>query len=215
MFHGQPAEAARPEKQYRKYIPLAFVWMRTPFGPSSLPPCLATWIDCLGGPAVRSEVRPFSASCGELSSPELGKGYAARFALILQLVRAATGEADETIVDETSMDAGITLSRWFGREAKRIYAMLGESKSDGEQRKLVVWIDRKGDSLTAREVQQGHRRFKTIDDAETALEELVKAGRGYWEPVPTTPKGGRSSRRLTLSTPSTSTSTSTKPQESS
>ena len=109
------------------------------------------------------------------------------------------------------MDAGITLSRWFGREAKRIYAMLGESKSDGEQRKLVVWIDRKGDSLTAREVQQGHRRFKTIDDAETALEELVKAGRGYWEPVPTTPKGGRSSRRFTLSTPSTS----TKPQETS
>ena len=139
------------------------------------------------------------------------EGYAARFALILQLVRATTGEADETIVDETSMDAGITLSHWFGREAKRIYAMLGESNGDGEQRKLVEWIDRKGGSVTAREVQQGHRRFKTADDAETALDELVKAGRGCWEPVSTTPKGGRSSRRFTLSTPSTS----TKPQETS
>lgn len=139
------------------------------------------------------------------------EGYAARFALILQLVRAATGEADETIVDETSMDAGITLSRWFGREAKRIYAMLGESNGDGEQRKLAEWIDRKGGSVTAREVRQGHRRFKTTDDAEAALDQLAKAEAGQWEPIPTTPKGGRSSRRFTLSTPSTS----AKPQETS
>lgn len=41
MFPGQPAEAARPEKQDRKYIPLSFVWMRTPFGPSSL---LRIWL---------------------------------------------------------------------------------------------------------------------------------------------------------------------------
>jgi hypothetical protein len=41
--------------------------------------------------------------------------------------------------------------------------------------------------------------------AETALDELAKAGRGIWRDVPTTAKGGRPARVFTLSTMSTST----------
>lgn len=133
------------------------------------------------------------------------EGYAARFSLILHLARATTGEADETVVDLTSLEAGITLSRWFGHEAKRIYAMLDESNDDGERRKLAEWIDRKGGSVTTREVCQGHRRFKTTDEADAALDELVKVGFGRWEATPTTTKGGRPSRSFTLLTLSTST----------
>lgn len=129
------------------------------------------------------------------------EGYVARFALILHLARAATGDADETVVDLTSLEAGITLSRWFGREAKRIYAMLAESNGDGERRKLVEWIDRKGGSVTARELQMGPRRFRASTElAELALDDLVTARFGRWEPIPTTPKGGRDSRRFVLAT---------------
>ncbi len=129
------------------------------------------------------------------------EGYVARFALILHLARAATGDADESVVDLTSLEAGITLSRWFGREAKRIYAMLAESNGDGERRKLVEWIDRKGGSVTARELQMGPRRFRASTEvAELALDDLVAARFGRWEPIPTTPKGGRDSRRFVLAT---------------
>ena len=129
------------------------------------------------------------------------EGYVARFALILHLARAATGEVDETVVDLTSLEAGIVLSRWFGREAKRIYAMLAESNGDGERRKLIEWIDRKGGSVTARELQMGPRRFReSTEVAELALADLVTAGFGRWEPIPTTPKGGRDSRRFVLAT---------------
>jgi len=129
------------------------------------------------------------------------ESYVARFALILHLARAAAGEADETVVDLTSLEAGITLSRWFGREAKRIYAMLAESNGDGERRKLVEWIDRKGGSVTARELQMGPRRFRASTEvAELALDDLVTAHFGCWETIPTTPKGGRDSRRFVLAT---------------
>lgn len=128
------------------------------------------------------------------------EGYAARLALIVHLAKAATGDADECEVDVASMEAGIILSRWFGREAKRIYAMLSESPDDSARRKLIDFIERKGGIVTAREVKQGNRRFESTADAEAALEQLVKAGFGHWELIPTTPRGGRVSRRFVLST---------------
>ena len=70
---------------------------------------------------------------------------------------------------------------------------------------LVEWIQTKGGSVTAREVQQGHRQYQTSLEAEAALDDVVKAGYGHWHDVPPGPKGGRPSRVLKLSTPSTST----------
>ena len=51
------------------------------------------------------------------------EGYAARFALLVHLVRAESG--DQTLinagaVDEQSIAAGVKLSRWFGDEAARV-----------------------------------------------------------------------------------------------
>jgi hypothetical protein len=105
------------------------------------------------------------------------EGYAARFALILHLVRWAANDReliDPCTVDAESVKAGALLSGWFGGEARRVYAVLGESGAERDRRRLVEWIERRGGVVTARELQQGHRRFRTAEDAEVALRALEK-----------------------------------------
>jgi hypothetical protein len=143
--------------------------------------------------------------------------YAARLALVVHFTRWAAGDPNLTkpdIVDAASMNAGITLAKWFKHEARRVYAMLDESDAERDQRRLADWIGRKGGTVTPREVQQGCRWLKEPGAAETALEELVKAGLGTWRDVPTTAKGGRPARAFVLSTPSTVYETPPKPEES-
>ncbi len=143
--------------------------------------------------------------------------YAARLALVVHFIRWAAGDVTLTkpdILDTESMKAGIVLARWFKHEARRIYAMLDESDSERDQRRLVDWVGRRGGLVTAREVQQGCRWLKEPGAAETELEALVKAGRGNWRSVPTTEKGGRPGRTFVLSSPSTVHETPTKPEES-
>jgi hypothetical protein len=134
------------------------------------------------------------------------EGYAARLALVHHLVRVAANDPnvrDPDAVDVVSMQAGIALSKWFGYEARRIYGMLHETDDDHDRRRLVEWIDRRGGKVTVREVQQGCRWLKEPGTAEAALDELVRAGRGIWQDVPTTAKGGRPARVFVLSTAST------------
>jgi hypothetical protein len=142
------------------------------------------------------------------------EAYAARFALICQLFSWAAGEqgASDASIDEASMRSGIALADWFGGEARRVYGMFVECDADREARELVEWIRRKGRAVTARDVQQAHRRFATAAEAEAALDELAKAGLGSWEP---TPRGqrGQPTRRFRLSTPSTVYSNSALPDE--
>jgi hypothetical protein len=107
--------------------------------------------------------------------------YAARLALVVHFIRWAAGDPNLTnsdIVDADSMNAGITLAKWFKHEARRVYMMLDESDGERDQRRLVDWIGRKGGTVTPREVQQGCRWLKEPGMAETALEGMVKAGRG-------------------------------------
>ncbi|MDG2410164.1 MAG: YfjI family protein, partial [Pirellulales bacterium] len=131
--------------------------------------------------------------------------YAARLALVIHCVRSAAADPDlesPDLVDATSMEWGIKLTRWFGSEAKRVYAMLSEDEKHREQRQLIEWIERKGGSVTAREVQQGHRRYKTAQDAAAALEELAAGGLGHWESSPTGQRG-HPTRRFILPAVST------------
>jgi hypothetical protein len=142
--------------------------------------------------------------------------YAARLALVVHFTRSAAGDPNlrkPDIVDATSMSAGVVLAKWFKHEARRVYVMLDESDADRDQRRLTEWIGRKGGTMTPREVRQGCRWLKQPGEAETALEELVKAGRGTWQDVPTTAKGGRPARAFVLSTPSTVHETPAKPEE--
>src|SRR5262249_24877565 len=86
--------------------------------------------------------------------------------------------------------------------------------AERDRRRLEDWIGRKGGTVTPREVQQGCRWLKEPGAAETALEELAKAGRGTWRDVPTTAKGGRPARAVVLSPPSSVHETPAKPEES-
>jgi hypothetical protein len=130
---------------------------------------------------------------------------AARLALVVHFARWAADDpklASADRVDVASMTAGIALAQWFKHEARRVYAMLGETETDRDQRRLVEWIERKGGAVTAREVQQGCRWLQEPGTAEAALEELVKAGRGTWEQSPAGQRG-QPTRRFRLSTVST------------
>jgi hypothetical protein len=96
------------------------------------------------------------------------------------------------------MNAGIVLAKWFKHEARRVYMMLDESDTERDRRRLIEWLAHKGGTVTAREVQMGCRWLREPGAAETALEELVRAGAGTWQNIPTTAKGGRPARAFVL-----------------
>lgn len=121
------------------------------------------------------------------------EGYAARFALVMHLVRAVTGDptlTDPDRVDAISVEIGINLSRWFGEEARRIYSMLDESEADETTRRLRDWIAAQGGPVTARDVTRGPRAYRDHSKAEAALAQLVAVGMGRWVPI-YHPEGGR------------------------
>jgi hypothetical protein len=129
------------------------------------------------------------------------EGYAARLGLIVHLVRWAAGDPtldNPNMIDERSIEAGVRLSQWFGHEASRVYAILGESDEQRDQRRLVEVIQRKGGSMTPRELMRSKHAFQTAKAAEQALDELAKAGYGHWEDPPIGPAGGHPTRRFVL-----------------
>ncbi|MFO0815927.1 MAG: YfjI family protein [Gemmatales bacterium] len=133
------------------------------------------------------------------------EGYAARLALVIHLTRWAAGDTslrDPTRVDEASIAAGVVQARWFGYEARRVYAILSESDKGRESRRLVEWIERRGGSVTVRELTRGPREYRgNVDRAEKALRQLVAAGAGKWEVDDHDGGRGRPVERFRISTP--------------
>lgn len=138
------------------------------------------------------------------------EGYAARFALVIHVVREACGEATPNSgVDARDVAAGAELSRWFLAETERVYAVLGESPEARARRILSDWIRARGGRVTARDLARGPREYRGKEAvAEQALDGLVNAGWGTWDVAPPSEKGGRPTRRFVLraepATPSTS-----------
>jgi hypothetical protein len=95
-------------------------------------------------------------------------------------------------VDEISMKAGIALAQWFGHEAKRVYAMLGETALERDRRELAELIERRGGQVTVRDMMRGpgQRRYGSAPEWEQALNDLVLAGLGRWHDSNPGPKGG-------------------------
>lgn len=109
------------------------------------------------------------------------EAYTTRFALIFQLCTWAAGEASAgNKIDECSMQSAIELSDWFANETIRVYRLFGESSEDQEQAQLVSLVQRKGGSISVRELMRSSRRFPKSIDAEEALTELTEAGYGTW-----------------------------------
>ncbi|MCE5267896.1 MAG: DUF3987 domain-containing protein [Planctomycetaceae bacterium] len=140
---------------------------------------------------------------------------AARLALIFACVKAvqvalpakpwlSDGPAPQPAneVDGDTMRAAIELTQWFKAEARRVYGLLSESDEDRDRRRLVEWVQRRGGATTARDAQKGCRWLRETGMAETALNDLAKAGFGDWQNIPSGTTGGRPSRTFRLSTQS-------------
>lgn len=131
------------------------------------------------------------------------EGYAARLALVVHLTRWAAGDpavpTSTTPVDAASIAAGVALVRWFGDEARRVYANLAESEAERDARQLVELIQRKGGDVSGRELVQLSRAYPKVADAEAALSALVEAGKGSWVTPPQRGRGQPKARRFVLS----------------
>ena len=128
------------------------------------------------------------------------EGYAARLALVVNYLRWAGGSAEaDPCVDEASIRAGIELSKWFGNEAKRVYAILQESEEEQQDRELVELIRAKGGEVTVRAWQR-LRSTPTAEAAEEELQGLVDRGHGSWVHSTPLPQGGRPTKVFRLHT---------------
>ena len=129
------------------------------------------------------------------------EGYAARIALIVHLVRRALNDdtADPHAVDCESVRVGVALVRWFGHEARRVYADMGLSEEDRQRQHLVELVRRKGGRITPRDLTRNCRRYATVEAAEQALGELVGLKLGTWQHQPPGGKGGRPQKYFVLS----------------
>jgi hypothetical protein len=129
------------------------------------------------------------------------EGYAARLALVVHLSRWAAGDAtlqDSAKVDEASIAAGVVLARWFGDEARRVYAILSEDDDARETRQLLELIRRKGGEISGRELVQASRMFRKVVDADAALSRLEELGVGSWVQPEQHGRGGPKAKRFVL-----------------
>ncbi len=129
------------------------------------------------------------------------EAYAARFALVHHVVsELAAGEDDRGPIQLASVQAGIILCRWFGAEARRIYASLSEPAEDRARRRLVEFVHVRGGRLTGRQLQRSNpAKYPDVDQAEAALQELVDTGVAEWQRHQ--PQGGGRPSRLCVLLP--------------
>jgi len=126
------------------------------------------------------------------------EAMAARLALLVHLVRVASGEDGVACdrADAKSVAAGVRIVEWARREIGRVYAALREGEDGRALRRLVEAVAAAGGSVTLRDWQR--RRSLKAAEAQSQLDELVAAGLARWEVTPAGPEGGRPSKRLIL-----------------
>jgi hypothetical protein len=112
------------------------------------------------------------------------EAYVGRFALVFHLVSLAgqgSVPSDAAVGLET-LEAAISLAKWFAHEARRVYAALAEDDQSRRLREVADRIARGSGRTTARDLQRSNsRKYPTAAAAETVLKELVIAGWGRWE----------------------------------
>lgn len=110
-------------------------------------------------------------------------GYVPRLALIFHIIKQVNaGKPITAAVLASTMAEAIELTEWFKNEASRLYATIDDTDNERELRDLIAWIERKHDGVcTPREVTQGVKRIKTVEDAEMMLTNAAKSGLGSWD----------------------------------
>ena len=98
------------------------------------------------------------------------EAYAARFALIHHVVsHVGRGEDSLAPIGLESVQAGITLCRWFAAEARRVYGILAETGDQRETRRLIEWV-------RAGAWRQNHGKGVTERRASTGAGTMPKKG---------------------------------------
>lgn len=161
-----------------------------------LPAAKQAWIDFVNehGEEQISLIGDEAAAWSKL------EGYAARFSLVLHLVRVAANDPtliDPERIDEMSIKAGVRLSRWFAAEALRIYKLLQEDEKRRDRRLVIERIQAMGGAVTVRDWQRS-RSYTTSRQAKSELDGFARSGVGYWEKSKPGSKGGRASLRFVL-----------------
>jgi hypothetical protein len=137
------------------------------------------------------------------------EAYAARLALIFQLVSWSIGERHKNgqayrndRVESQSLHRAIRWTKWFAQETRRVYAYFAESTEDREERELIELIRRLDPSslpsITPSKLHRNSRAYPSVADAELALERLKEKQLGYWFTKHPGDQGGRPSRRFVL-----------------
>jgi hypothetical protein len=106
---------------------------------------------------------------------------AARIALVLSVVEQVWKGTDATgPIELRSLEAGIQIAEWFGREVERNWT----SKRGAGLLEHLGWIQEKHpNGIDARELQQGRKGIEKADDARRVLQKLVEQGYGRWEGI--------------------------------
>lgn len=128
------------------------------------------------------------------------EAYCARFALVIQVVRHATGEADSEQVDALSVASAAALVEYLKAHTRRVYRRLRATKEDKLAAAIVEWAQGKRlTRVTARQLYTDEvAGIRTPSEAEAALRLLEDRGYGFVEKVK--PERGRPSVVFTFFT---------------
>ena len=110
------------------------------------------------------------------------EAYCARFALIFQMTRYASGCACASEIDESSLLKAITLVDYFKSHTERAYRYLRSNSDDRLIIDVLAHIYKTGGKISARDLQR--KRFqgiKTADQAKAFLSKLADQGYGSIE----------------------------------
>jgi hypothetical protein len=110
------------------------------------------------------------------------KGGCARLALMHHVVGCvAAGQDTAARVGKESVEAAVTLVKWFANQAERVYCVFGMDEASRLRDRLRDFVRRRGGSITPRNLHKSNRsRYPNAAVAEAALDALVKDGRGAW-----------------------------------
>lgn len=107
------------------------------------------------------------------------EAYAARLALVIHETRVVEQDPsifDPNVVDVQSIQAGITLARWFCHETKRIYAYLQGNEEDRQWCRVAEFIACRGGQATSREIQRSLYQGDSAEEVSAELAVFVENG---------------------------------------
>jgi hypothetical protein len=126
------------------------------------------------------------------------RGYGARLALILQLLRLSAREAAEEDVDGESVRRADHLVAYFQSHARKVYAAIGADPKVAEARRVLRWLAHSVNSVKS---VNGCRRVskrdlhtnvwggsRTVEEVDSVVSLLCR--HGYFRPVVQQDQGG-------------------------